>query len=132
MKMATKEEQEENVRKWIAALRSGKYDQGLGGLRSDGDKFCCLGVLIEVLGMEWTEEEMLNAYSCDGRTDYLGDHAMELVGLASQDGLFFDRAIGRERTLASMNDDGNTFEVIADMIDRRPYGLFKDDEGEDA
>lgn len=39
--------------KWVAALRSGKYPQGHGRLSrktADGtSKFCCLGVLCEVL-----------------------------------------------------------------------------------
>jgi hypothetical protein len=36
---------------WVAALRSGKYEQGSGVLRTriaDGpDKFCCIGVLLD-------------------------------------------------------------------------------------
>lgn len=32
------------ARKWVAALRSGKYEQTTGTLRR-GDAFCCLGVL---------------------------------------------------------------------------------------
>jgi len=32
---------------WVAALRSGEYEQGQGALNSDG-KFCCLGVLCEL------------------------------------------------------------------------------------
>ena len=34
-------------KKWVAALRSGKYKQGKEVLR-DGDRYCCLGVLCEV------------------------------------------------------------------------------------
>lgn len=37
--------------KWIDALRSGKYEQGRGALLNDG-KYCCLGVLCEVVGLE--------------------------------------------------------------------------------
>jgi len=37
-------------KKWVKALRSGKYDQGTGGLHSEDDNtHCCLGVLCEVL-----------------------------------------------------------------------------------
>src|SRR5689334_11788613 len=32
---------------WVAALRSGEYEQGKGTLQEDG-KFCCLGVLCEL------------------------------------------------------------------------------------
>lgn len=36
-----------NLRKWIAALRSGEFQQGKAYLNK-GDKMCCLGVLCEV------------------------------------------------------------------------------------
>lgn len=32
-------------RKWVKALRSGKYKQGFGSLRDKEDNFCALGVL---------------------------------------------------------------------------------------
>lgn len=34
--------------KWIAALRSGEYEQGKSSLEDEG-KFCCLGVLCNIL-----------------------------------------------------------------------------------
>lgn len=37
----------ENIRKWVEALRSGKYKQTRKGLR-DAMGFCCLGVACEV------------------------------------------------------------------------------------
>lgn len=40
--------------KWVAALRSGKYEQGHEYLNKDG-KFCCLGVLCDVAGLHWAE-----------------------------------------------------------------------------
>jgi hypothetical protein len=36
-------------KKWIKALRSGEYEQGIGRLHYDG-KYCCLGVLMAVQG----------------------------------------------------------------------------------
>lgn len=36
--------------KWVAALRSGEYEQGESYLEWD-DKFCCLGVLCKVNGV---------------------------------------------------------------------------------
>lgn len=38
---------EEFVRKWIEALRSGEYKQGRNQLRT-GDSFCCLGVACDI------------------------------------------------------------------------------------
>ncbi len=40
--------------KWVAALRSSKYQQTMGQLATDdGAKFCCLGVLCEVAGASY-------------------------------------------------------------------------------
>jgi hypothetical protein len=36
--------------RWVAALRSGKYEQGEEFLRNNG-KYCCLGVLCELAGI---------------------------------------------------------------------------------
>ena len=41
------EEQIANVNKWVAALRSGKYQQGVGSLNRN-EKYCCLGVLADI------------------------------------------------------------------------------------
>lgn len=35
-------------KRWVAALRSGKYKQGKGTLLAGG-KYCCLGVLCEIV-----------------------------------------------------------------------------------
>lgn len=40
--------QKENLRRWIAALRSKKYQQGRGSLWCDDNSFCCLGVSCEI------------------------------------------------------------------------------------
>lgn len=37
-------------KKWVKALRSGEYGQG-SGLLHDKGKFCCLGVLADVMGI---------------------------------------------------------------------------------
>lgn len=40
----------ENAKKWVQALRSGRYKQLVGSLRDDiGEHFCCLGVAHECL-----------------------------------------------------------------------------------
>lgn len=47
-------------KKWLEALRSGKYDQIRGILRC-GNAFCCLGVLCDIhskeTGKEWRKEK---------------------------------------------------------------------------
>lgn len=45
------------IRKWVKALRSGKYIQGTGRLRV-GDSYCCLGVACDISGLgEWVKGE---------------------------------------------------------------------------
>lgn len=39
----------ELIKTWVETLRSGKYEQGSFVLRSKDDKFCCLGVLCDIV-----------------------------------------------------------------------------------
>ena len=41
------EQQKANVKAWIEALQSGKYQQGFGSLNRNGN-YCCLGVLADI------------------------------------------------------------------------------------
>lgn len=52
MPKPTKADIARNRRKWLAALRSGKFKQGRNALKKkDGDKYlhCCLGVCLEAV-----------------------------------------------------------------------------------
>lgn len=42
----------ERIKLLIAALRSGKYEQGRACLKTSDGKYCCLGVACEVFGLE--------------------------------------------------------------------------------
>ena len=49
-------------RKWVKALRSGKYKKGKYQLRRQtekGDVYCCLGVLCAIEGVKWKKEKAL-------------------------------------------------------------------------
>lgn len=101
--------------RWVAALRSGDYKQTTNHLRTPVG-FCCLGVLCDihaaVMGEVW-----------DPFNRYL-DHAEDLpVDVQAWAGL--DQAEPRVATslngsnvLSGMNDNGATFEQIADVIER--------------
>ena len=39
------------IKKWLTALRSGKYEQGKGYLKNTDEKYCCLGVACLVGGL---------------------------------------------------------------------------------
>jgi len=61
---------EEIKNKWIDALKSGKYVQGIGSLKCKG-KHCCLGVIGEVLGLEIDSGGMsFVGEKCDSKFPY--------------------------------------------------------------
>lgn len=97
-------------KKWIAALRSGQYDQGRGALctvTEEGAKYCGLGVLYEVVNGEdaWVVTNGLLKIRGGGRrasSMYLGPK-----------GCLKNKAT----LLASMNDTGKTFDKLATWIE---------------
>lgn len=94
---------------WIAALRGGGYRQGIGHLK-EGDRYCCLGVLCELKpDHSWGEAEnnKLGYDDGDAPTEYPGPSVLGWAGLAYRD----------MEGLAEMNDDGSTFEDLADYIE---------------
>lgn len=55
--------------KWVAALRSGYYIQGTGVLRSQGNKFCCLGVLCDIIDPSKWMRGSASCYSYNSHND---------------------------------------------------------------
>lgn len=110
--------------KWLEALRSGQYQQGKGVLRDSLDRFCCLGVLCDIVDKSrWGA-----AYDVDtsiaGRDveisahPYAGDeddvNAVSLPSsLREQVGLH----VADVSALIEMNDSGRRFETIAKHIE---------------
>lgn len=120
----TIEQMKANRKLWIEALRSGKYRQAKEALRRKNGSMCCLGVLCELMGVEWTtdggrEGKLLPK----GTRDHTApSEAMEFVGLVSQTGNFDGG------NLADLNDSGKRFKAIASIIENEPPGLFADEE----
>lgn len=56
------DKQKDLVKRWVAALRSGKYIQGGGALKTKRDRYCCLGVLCDVVkeevGGRWKDQDV--------------------------------------------------------------------------
>ncbi len=113
-------------KKWVAALRSHKYDQGDGQLLSYEGKYCCLGVLCTIIGMVPKEKEGLIYFGIS--SDFAPPKAMRAVGLCGSAGEFTDISDIRrvDDSLADKNDQLNSFNDIADIIENEPYGLFKE------
>lgn len=96
--------------KWLKALRSGKYKQGTAYLRSTNDRYCCLGVLLDVAGVEWRGGGGDICYASGfgrGSRTGLSAYRMRQFGLSSNE----------VNALMSMNDiDRKSFEQIAQYI----------------
>lgn len=116
---------------WLEALRSGKYQQGKGCLRSASDNYCCLGVLAEVAGCIWDQGSPEQTYRAryNGTMDtgvLPGALGRELFG--ERDGSIVDPIVeviskddGEERhfPLSVLNDDDYTFAELADIIEEQ-------------
>lgn len=119
---------DEVIKVWTAALRSGKYEQTREVMRysgPDGNKFCCLGVLADVLtdGKYWESEEY-KSYVCNG-DESLHHSIAARAHLSTSVGSFNDSSKNIDTSLAALNDDDRlSFEDIADIIESRPEGLF--------
>ena len=88
--------------KWVEALESGEYKQGKTYLRDSEDKYCCLGVACEVMGVEKT---------------YIGDTVRFgncLVTLSER--LMNKLGIEKQSHFIVMNDSGKSFKEIAQYI----------------
>ena len=100
--------------KWVDALRSGEYKQGSTILRSLNNEFCCLGVLCDIYQKEHGD------LSIDSREYYYRYNGHNSL-LPQKVGLWANiDEVGRYKlnnTLVADNDNGKTFEEIADIIE---------------
>jgi hypothetical protein len=109
---------QEIKQKWVAALRSGEYVQGLGALNISG-KFCCLGVLCDLHAKEtgnvWKGEDgvlLPKKKKYEEQTAVLPKVVQRWAELPHN-----NPDIPGRRSLASLNDAGKTFIEIADLIE---------------
>lgn len=127
----------EIAKKWIKALRSGKYKQGQDYLKQYNSKgeprHCCLGVLCELYNNTMKKNHKKTLYTKDidhhdikvtlfdtydgvlptvvkkwaGMSDVVGNFSV-----IEKDGSF------KDYSLTEMNDAGKKFGTIADMIEK--------------
>lgn len=117
---------QEIAKKWAEELRSGRYKQGVGYLRK-GDKYCCLGVLCEIMDPKMARlavsaKHGVDAYLYNGNFEVLPDTVMGWAGMKTSNGGFkgkssFNTDVAYGGCLASRNDAGVLFSEIADLID---------------
>jgi hypothetical protein len=112
----------EIAEQWIAALRSGKYEQGRNTLR-DGDSFCCLGVLCDLYGATWIEPGEDAGWICkagNSETAVLPNEVREWAGLIDA-----NPQVTMLHTIAELNDGvlGShkpwSFDRIANLIEEK-------------
>lgn len=111
-------------KRWIEALRSGEYKQGLAKLKSinpnNGEEYyCCLGVLCDLYRKEkdvfWkmTGDEFYYLSNSNGNATSLPIEVQEWAGLMEN-----DPALNCENTCIDLNDLKKlNFNQIADAID---------------
>ena len=93
---------------WAAALRSGKYKQTKGALRTD-EGYCCIGVLCDLVDPAgWHSKDSSGFYPW-GNHAYTGNIPF----------LIADEIGARAHVewLPTLNDRGKTFEEIAVLIE---------------
>lgn len=110
-------------KKWVEALRSGKFEQGQGALCKNG-KYCCLGVLSELALREGKTDKWVGEHGTifygkrrgSWSSGFTPATVTRWAGLPDDDPLVYLDKDGRV-DLAALNDGGHTFAEIADLID---------------
>ena len=109
---------------WVHALRSGVYKQGKYVLRTEDNKFCCLGVLCNIHAKLHPKiaAEQTDPTKYMGRMSFPPPEVLQWAGLHS-----FDPGVtlpnGVFRTLAELNDGAgvrkHSFKRIAKLIEEQ-------------
>jgi hypothetical protein len=120
-------------KRWVAALRSGKYRQSCGHLRED-DCYCALGVLCDLFvqeheheGVSWDKtlgQYYFVRYEKDQATyyyEFLPPVVMKWAGVRHENPEFFVEESEDCFTVADLNDDqALSFDQIATIIEESP------------
>jgi len=104
---------QEIKKKWVAALRSGKYEQKGGRLKCENG-FCCLGVLTDLhqkeIGKEWG--------IIQGQEYFLSGETRDWAELGANDPTM--EVEDTRKDISDLNDNyGWTFKELADLIEEQ-------------
>jgi len=116
-----------NARKWVKALRSGKYKQCSGVLtelngQNEPVAHCCLGVACDLFlksGGKLKTKDARGVRHYEHLSGELPEPVMKWLGLADSEG-----RCTRQKSLVNKNDTGTSFSDIAKIIESMPQGLF--------
>lgn len=108
-------------KRWISALRSGKYKQTSEYLCDDRG-WCCLGVLCDLVdSSRWSEvDEDEHTYARSYRFDY-NTIEREFPDYDWLNDIGLDLNIARY--LAASNDEGESFNTLADFIEESVHAV---------
>lgn len=129
-------------RKWIEELKTTDKQQIEGYLCTDDGRYCCLGILCEVLNLDKrvTHERVdcdsfvVEFYSPNSKVMsdkyQLPQHVHSIVNLSDELGRVIKHNVEHVTTedgyncLADMNDSGISFKEIAEIIEVDPSNFF--------
>lgn len=118
--------------RWVKALRSGDYKQGVARLNSNGEYFCCLGVLCDLYSKEFNIDWIslgdskvlpLDVVSNSVLDYFLPKYVQRWAELDScNPNVPYEHTINGciigWANLASLNDSGLKFTEIADLVEK--------------
>ena len=122
----------ENAKKWVEALRSGKYSQCEGTLQNV-EGYCCLGVACDVYEKEAEVKLPRNKHGFYELDTLSGGFKVvrDWLGLVDSEGGMPPFKGQKDQryiytTLTKLNDHARmSFNEIADVIESREKGIFK-------
>ncbi len=105
------------AKEWIKQLRSGNYKQGKRRLRDKDDNCCCLGILCDIAPMvKW--ELSGKVYDARTKNNYsdavLPLNVQRWADMKTSNGTLQNQ---KRVALSEYNDNGLTFDEIADVIE---------------
>lgn len=112
-----------NQTAWVRALQSGAFTQAQGALRTS-DGMCCMGVACELYNPRAWETQK------EGVVYFMGDYqvppeaVVDFYGLRNDTGSL--KINGKNEDLTALNDEGKSFEEIADLIEAHADELFSE------
>lgn len=118
----------DNAKKWVAALRSGDYEQCRSVLHVKDDGYCCLGVACDLYCKEVEDISQDPANGHDDsvfyadQREFLPNVVMLWLGLNNSSGRWNDN--NGAASLAAVNDEGAGFNEIANIIESKEEDLF--------
>ncbi len=113
---------------WLNELETTDKKQGRSLLRSITNRYCCLGVACEVLGLQ--AEKRHWAYSYEGSEHLLPSSVQNKLMIRVYDGRFDESEVYKHKglkvySLVGMNDSCQfTFKDIATFIRENPWAVF--------